>query len=152
MAGAAAGPAPYWPWLAGAAALLAAWAARTLRQSARAAAAVDAAVADTAAALRLTALPDAPAGEEARPPRSTAPETVGAPAPTHGRARRRVTCRGGSGAFERNCSGAFERGGAHRRCPRVPPPQAGDVLAAGGKSPRRTGTGEGASRLQGARA
>ena len=64
LAGAAAGPTPYWPWMAGAAALLAAWAARTLRQSARAAAAVDAAIADTAAALDLMPLSDAPAREE----------------------------------------------------------------------------------------
>ena len=152
LAGAAAGPAPYWPWLAGAAALLAAWAARTLRQSARAAAAVDAAVADTAAALRLTALPDAPAGEEARPPRSTAPETVGAPAPTHG--AHDAASPAGAAAARSNETAAARSNGAARidDAPGSPPPQAGDVLAAGGKSPRRTGTGEGASGLQGARA
>ncbi|MCY4506277.1 MAG: glycosyltransferase, partial [Acidobacteria bacterium] len=77
----AAGPASYGPWLAGAAALLAVWAARTLRQSARAVAAVDAAVADTAGALGLMPLPDAPAREEARESRPTASETVVAPAP-----------------------------------------------------------------------
>ena len=78
LASAAAGPAPYWPWIASAAALLAAWAVRTLRQSARAAAAVDAAIADTASAFRLMPLPDAPAQEER--PKSDAP----APTPPPG--------------------------------------------------------------------
>ena len=76
---AAAPPVPYWPWVAGAAALLAAWATRTLRQSARAVAAVDTAVTETAAALDLLRLPGAPVPDEARASRSPAPETVGAP-------------------------------------------------------------------------
>ena len=79
LAIAAAAPVPYWPWVAGAAALLAAWATRTLRQSARAVAAVDTAVTDTVAALDLLRLPDAPVPGEARASRSPAPETVGAP-------------------------------------------------------------------------
>ena len=81
LAGAAAGPAPYWPWIAGAGAALAAWAARTVRQSARAVAAVDAAVADTAEALELMRLPDAPSPEGTRESAEPVPETGAAPAP-----------------------------------------------------------------------
>ena len=109
---AAAGPAPYWPWAAGAAALLASWATRTLRQSARAAAAVDAAIADTAAALDLLPLPDARA--EAREPRAAAPEAGAAPAAP-------PAPRGPSAADRR--------------------PRPGRV-AARGETPRRTETGE----------
>ena len=81
LAGAAAGPVPYWPWIAGGGAALAAWAARTVRQSARAVAAVDAAVADTAEALGLMRLPAAPAPEGTRESAEPVPETGAAPAP-----------------------------------------------------------------------
>ena len=82
LAGAALGPAPYWPWIAGTGALLAAWAARTLRQSARAAAAADAAVADTVDAFRLMPLPDAPTGKAVGEPAGPTPENDGVPTPT----------------------------------------------------------------------
>ena len=128
----AAGPAPYWPWLAGAAALLAAWTARTLRQSARAVAAVDAAVADTAAALGLMALPDLPAREEDREPRATAPETVGA---------RAATLPARSAA---PLAVAAARSDAPPRIDPAPGSSqpASDALAAGGKTAHRTETGE----------
>lgn len=73
LAGAAAAPTSYWPWVAGAA-LLAAWTARTLRQSARAGAAVDAAIAATAAALSLLPLTDAPDRQESREAATAAQE------------------------------------------------------------------------------
>ena len=137
LSGAAAGPTPYWPWVAGAAVLLAAWATRTLRQSARATAAVDAAIGDTAAALHLLPLPEArapaetgragAASTEAGP---AATETGAAPAPpTRARASARIDT-----------------------APTTPRPQTGDVLAARDEPPRRTETGEGASGLQDARA
>ena len=138
----AAGPASYGPWLAGAAALLAVWAARTLRQSARAVAAVDAAVADTAGALGLMPLPDAPAREEARESRPTTSETVVAPAPTH-RARDTAPLADAAVAHSNGAARIDDARGAT-------PPQAGDVLADGGKTPQRTETGEGAGGLQGA--
>ena len=137
LSGAAAGPTPYWPWVAGAAVLLAAWATRTLRQSARAAAAVDAAIGDTAATLHLLPLPEArapaetgragAASTEAGP---AATETGAAPAPpTRARASARIDT-----------------------APAPPRPQTGDVLAARDEPPRRTETGEGAGGLQDARA
>ncbi len=55
-----------WSWLAGAAALLAIWTVRTLRQTVRAVADVAAAVATTAAEAGLLPLPDGPAPGEAR--------------------------------------------------------------------------------------
>ncbi len=137
LSGAAAGPTPYWPWVAGAAVLLAAWATRTLRQSARAAAAVDAAIGDTAAALHLLPLPEAraPAETERAGAASTeagpaATETGAAPAPpTRARASARIDT-----------------------APTTPRPQTGDVLAARDEPSRRTETGEGADGLQDARA
>ena len=121
LSGAAAGPTPYWPWVAAAAVLLAAWATRTLRQSARATAAVDAAVADTAAALKLLPLPDAPGREESRESGAAATETRAVPASTpHARAAEHTDA-----------------------VPASPQPRAGDRLAAGGATLRRTETGDG---------
>ena len=129
LAGAAAGPAPYWPWVVGATALFAAWAARTLRQSVRAAAAVDAAVLETAAALNLLPLPDAAAPEEPRESHAPARELDGAPAPNPGA---RATARMDS-------------------APGTPQPHTSDP-AAGAEAADRTETDEGAGGLQGARA
>ncbi len=119
LAAATPGPALYWPWSAGAAALLAAWAARTLRQSARAAAAVDAAVADTVAALGLMPLPDAAAPETSR----AIGETADSPAPTP------------------QAEGATPRASAAARAGTAPP-RAGDVLPGRDETARGTETGE----------
>ena len=127
LAGAAAGPTPYWPWLAGAATLLAAWAARTLRRSARAAAAVDEAIADTAGALGLLPLPDAPAREEARGPGAEPTET--GPVATEPRAEPAQPAR-------TRASARIDTE------PASPRPQTGDVLASRNETPRRTETGE----------
>ena len=137
LAIAAAGPAPYWPWIAGAAALLAAWAARTLRQSARAAAAVDAAIADTAAAFPLMPLPDAPVQEETLESGTAVSETGFTAAPTAG---------AGPAAPPAGAASPTET------APATPSPQAGDVMEAGGEPPPGAGTGEDADGLQGARA
>ena len=123
LAGAAAGPAPYWPWITGVGAALAAWAARTVRQSARAVAAVDAAVADTSDALGLLPLPDAPAPERSS---ATGTATGDSPPPTpepHAATPRTPV------AVPADASSAH--------------PQAGDVLAADSdETARHTETGE----------
>ena len=72
LTGIAAAPVPSWPWLVGGA-LLAAWTARTLRQSARAVDAVDATVTHTAAALGLLPLPEVSDRKESREFDATAP-------------------------------------------------------------------------------
>ena len=119
LAGGASGVAPYWPWVAGTAALLAAWGARTLRQSARAGAAVDAAVADTVTALGLTSLPGAAAPETSR----AIGETADSPATTP------------------QADGATPRASAAARADTAPP-QAGDALPSHDETRRGTETGE----------
>ncbi len=144
LAGAAAGPTPYWPWIAGAVAALATWAARTVRQSARAVAAVDAAVADTAEAFRLMPLPDAPAPEGTRESAGPAPETGAAPAPTSDATP--------AAPLARPAAPHSSAAARTETAPEMPPPLTGDVLANGGEAARRTESGEDDSGLQGARA
>ena len=137
LVGAALGPAPHWPWIAGAGALLAAWAARTLRHSARAVAAVDAAVADTVGAFRLMPLPDAPPGESRES--DTLPHTVSAASATSAVASPQA----GAAAPHANVA-------ARTATASVPPPT-GEAAAAGDETPRSE-TDEGAGGLQGVRA
>ena len=139
MAGAALGPAPYWPWIAATGALLAAWAARTLRQSARAAAAVDAAVADTVDAFGLMPLPDAPM-EESRESDTPPPQTVSASSTTR------------AGATPQARVAAPQANVAARTATASAPPQTAEAAAAGDETPRRSETDEGAGGLQGVRA
>ena len=142
LTGAALGPAQYWPWIAGAGALLAAWTARTLRQSARAAAAVDAAVSDTVDAFGLMPLPDAPAPEESRESDTPAAQTASTSS----------TASAGAAPQAGVAAPAQANVAARTATLSAPPQQTGEAAAAGDETPRRSETDEGAGGLQGVRA